>query len=137
MRDQPGALDPGDFCRQALRALDASQGRSRRRKRDQTPDNIGMGIKRELLERAVEECPSPDAFEGWLVEQLIGHPASGGARAMAGEILAEYRLAASDTTFRAWLEAGAPSADAEGGELAPVEFVTKSGRGARSDEGEE
>ncbi len=134
--EDTGALQPGEFCRQALRALDASEGRSKRRKRDQTPDNIGMGIKRELLERAAAENPPADGFEAWLLEQLIALPASGGARAMAGEVLAEYQLAASDTSFRAWLEAGAPSADAESGEPVPVEFVRRPGRGARRHEGD-
>src|SRR5690606_22702639 len=41
---------PADFCRGLLAALDASEGRRRRRKRDTTPDAIGLAIKRELLE---------------------------------------------------------------------------------------
>jgi hypothetical protein len=121
-------LQPGEFCGQLLRALDASEGRSKRRKRDQTPDTIGMGMKRELLERAAEQNPPVGEFEGWLVEQVISHSASGGARAMAGEILAEYRTALADPAFRAWLAAGAPSADGEDAEAVPVEFIGKTRR---------
>jgi len=121
-------LRPGEFCRQLLRALDVSRGRSKRRKRDQTPDTIGMEIKRDILERAADADPAPDAFEGWLLEQIIAHPASGGARAMCGEILAEYQLATVDPSFQAWLAAGAPSADDDGGDAAPVQFVAKTKR---------
>ncbi len=126
-------LEPGDFCRYILQALDVSAARSRRRKRDQTPDGIGMSIKRDLLERGAAENPPPDEFEGWLLEQIIGHPAPGGARAMGAEILAEYQLAAADPTFREWLEAGAPSADGDG-DVAPVELVGKVARNRRGED---
>jgi len=112
---------PGEFCRHLLNALDASEGRSRRRKRDQTPDTIGLGMKRGLLERAAEEDPEPEEFEGWLVMQVLAEPASGGLRAMCGEILDDYRFAAAEPTFQQWLADGAPSADA--GE--PVDFVER------------
>src|SRR5438132_12968000 len=46
---------PAVVCRELLAALDASEGRRRRRKRDTTPDAIGLTIKRDLLERAVEQ----------------------------------------------------------------------------------
>jgi hypothetical protein len=105
------ALQPGDFCRQLSLALDASEGRSKRRKRDQTPDTLGLTIKRSLLQRAVVDDPPVETFERWLMERIQADPAGGGARAMCGEILAEYRLAASDPAFRSWLESGAPSAD--------------------------
>jgi hypothetical protein len=118
---------PGEFCRQALQALDASAGRSKRRKRDQTPDAIGMGIKRALLQRAADRDPAPEAFEGWLMLQIQADPASGATRAMCGEILAEYRLAATVPSFRAWLEAGAPSADTD--DAQPVTPANPGGRG--------
>src|SRR2546422_5226163 len=38
---------PGEICRELLAALDASEGRRRRRKRDTTPDAIGLTIKRD------------------------------------------------------------------------------------------
>ena len=44
----PG-LRPADVCRALLAALDASDGRRRKRKRDQTADAIGLALKRTLL----------------------------------------------------------------------------------------
>ena len=106
-------LRPAAFGRQLLNALDASEGRTRRRKRDQTPDTIGLGIKRRLLSDLADEDPEPEALEAWLIARVLAEPASGGMRAMCGEILHEYHLAAADPTFSRWLEEGAPSADAE------------------------
>ena len=108
-------LTPRAFAQGLLRAMEASEGRTMRRKRDQLPDLIGLGIKRGILARAVEEDPPPDGFEAWLMQHALGAPASGGIRAMCGEILDEYRLAAADPAFYGWLAAGAPSADAEEG----------------------
>ena len=118
-------LTPGEFSRRALLALDASEGRSKRRKRDQTPDRLGMDLKRELLQRAADENPSADEFEGWLLQQVLTAPASGPVRAMCADILNEYRLSCFDPSFEAWLAEGAPSADAlafagEGGEACAV-----------------
>src|SRR5256885_5202642 len=85
---------PGEICRELLAALDASEGRRRRRKRDTTPDAIGLTIKRDLLERAVAADPEPDAFEAWLHEQCLAAGGSeGGVRAMALSIFEEWRLA--------------------------------------------
>src|SRR5205807_2199479 len=73
---------PSQICGELLAALDASEGRRRRRKRDTTPDAIGMTMKRELLERAVAADPDPDRFEQWLYEQcLAAAPSEGGVRA--------------------------------------------------------
>jgi hypothetical protein len=105
---------PADLCRELLAALDAAEGRRRRRKRDTTPDAIGLGIKRALLERATADDPPAEAFEGWLLERCLEGADTlsvGAVRAMALEILAEWRLVAADPAFRAWLERGAPSAD--------------------------
>jgi hypothetical protein len=109
------AFRPAHLCSQLLAALDASEGRRRRRKRNTTPDSIGMAIKRTIMEGAVQDDPEPDGFEGWLVEQSEskGSEASGPARAMALEILADWRLAQTSAEFRNWLEQGAPSDDAE------------------------
>jgi hypothetical protein len=109
---------PAQLCHELLAALAASDGRRRRRKRDTTPDAIGIAIKRELLERAVAEDPAPEAFEAWLVEQCwraggAAHSA-GAVRAMALEVLGEWRLAAASPAFTAWLDRGAPSDDADG-----------------------
>jgi len=109
------ALRPADLCRSLLQALEASEGRRRRRQRDTTPDVLGFAIKRDLLERAIAEDPEPEAFEGWLVErcQASAETVSTGAmRAMARDVFAEWRLAAVSPEFSAWLAGGAPSEDA-------------------------
>jgi hypothetical protein len=105
---------PALVCRALLAALDASDGRRRRRKRDTTPDAIGMSIKRRLLTEAAEADPDPDRFEVWLLERCLTRVQTaslGAARAMAREVLAEWRLAAASADFRDWLAAGAPSED--------------------------
>jgi len=108
-----GPPRPGEICRELLGALDASEGRRRRRKRDTTPDAIGLTIKRELLERAAAADPEPDRFEEWLHEQcLAAGTGDGGVRAMALSIFEEWRLARDATAFGAWLARGAPSDDA-------------------------
>ena len=110
-------LRPSDLCRGLLAALDASEGRRKRRRRDTTADGIGIGIKRSILEAAVRDDPAPDAFEGWLLEQCLAAPADvsvGAMRAMAREVLHEWKLAAASGDFAAWLAAGAPSDDRSG-----------------------
>jgi hypothetical protein len=106
---------PAQVCQRLLAALDASEGRRRRRKRDTTPDGIGMAIKRTLLEETVRDDPDPDAFEGWLLERCVSaaFAPSGPVRAMALDVLAEWRLAQASGEFRSWLEQGARSDDAE------------------------
>jgi hypothetical protein len=103
---------PAEFARGLVAAVDASDGRRRRRKRNTEPDKLGLDIKRALLARAVEADPDPEGFEGWLLAQALGAAASGPVRALCAEILDEYRLARADATFAAWLAAGAPSEDA-------------------------
>jgi len=104
---------PGDICRELLAALDASEGRRKRRKRDTTPDAIGLAVKRDLLERAVAADPEPEAFETWLIQQCAtAGPAEGGVRAMALSIFEEWQLARDAVSFRSWLAQGAPSDDA-------------------------
>ncbi len=106
---------PADFCRGLLAALDASEGRRRRRKRDTTPDAIGLAIKRELLEAAIADDPAPEEFEAWLLGRcLAAGPGSGGVRAMALSIWDEWRLVQVEPSFGAWLARGAPSDDREG-----------------------
>ena len=107
-------LRPAPFCGALLVALDASDGRRRRRKRDTTPDALGMALKRSLLDAAIADDPDPDTFEAWLLDRCLDGtdaPSFGALRAMARDILDEWRLAAASPAFRAWLEAGAPSED--------------------------
>jgi hypothetical protein len=108
-------LRPAEFCRGLLQALDASEGRRRRRQRDTTPDAIGLAIKRELLERAVADDPEPEAFEAWLVERCLAAAetvSTGAVRAMALDVFTEWRLVAVSPAFGDWLARGAPSEDA-------------------------
>ena len=103
---------PSEVCRELLAALEASEGRRQRRKRDTTPDTIGLDMKRELLERAVAADPEPGAFETWLHEQCVAAGAGeGGVRAIALSIFEEWRLAHEAESFRTWLAHGAPSDD--------------------------
>ncbi len=123
MRSEP--TRPAEVCRWLLAALDASEGRRRRRTRNTTPDSIGMAIKRRLLEETVRDDPDSSAFEGWLAERCLSagesgsssdaddsFAASGPVRAMALEVLAEWQLAQGPGAFRTWLSRGAPSDDA-------------------------
>jgi len=105
-------MRPAEICSQLLAALDASEGRRRKRKRNTTPDSIGMAIKRTILEETVREDPEPDGYEEWLLERCLqtGEP-SGPARAMALDVLSDWRLAQSSMAFQNWLEQGAPSDD--------------------------
>ena len=114
--DSPKSLRPSEVCQALLAALDAADGRRRKRKRDQTPDSIGLSIKRSLLERAVQDNPSPEAFEEWLLDypqKCATLESSGAVSAMARAVLEEWRLAHSLEEFRVWLEQGAPSDDAK------------------------
>jgi len=109
------ARRPAEVCRALLAAIDASEGRRKRRHRDTTADALGLAMKRALLERAVDDDPAPDVFEAWLVERVAAAgTASGGLRAMALDIFHEWRLAAAAPAFDAWLAAGAPSQDRDG-----------------------
>jgi hypothetical protein len=105
-------MRPSAVCRELLEALAASEGRRSRRKRDTTPDTIGLGMKRTLLEEAATADPEPEAFEGWLLEQCLAAGGDAGAmRAMALEVLAEWQLAQRLPEFSNWLQRGAPSDD--------------------------
>jgi hypothetical protein len=105
-------LRPAEVCKALLAALEASEGRRRRRKRDQTPDGIGLTFKRELLEQTVRDDPEPEAFEEWLLNYSANHDSAGGIFAMARAVFEEWRLAHSMGEFKSWLEQGAPSDDA-------------------------
>jgi hypothetical protein len=108
------SLRPAAVCQALLGALEAAEGRRRSRKRDQTPDAIGLSIKRSLLARAVHDDPSPEAFEEWLLDYprtCTTTEPPGALAAMARSVLEEWRLAHSSDEFRLWLEQGAPSDD--------------------------
>jgi hypothetical protein len=66
-RPGPPPLRPAVICRGLLAALEASDGRRKRRQRDTTPDALGLAMKRELLERVVKDDPEPERFEAWLL----------------------------------------------------------------------
>ena len=117
VKDASHTFRPADLCSALLAALEASEGRRRKRKRDQTPDAFGLAVKRALLQRAVEDDPQPEAFEEWLLNYPLSCKAelAGPAFAMARAVFDEWRLAHSLGEFRLWLEQGAPSDDATGG----------------------
>lgn len=111
-------IRPAQVCRALLSALEASEGRRRKRKRDQTPDAFGLSVKRDLLQRAVAEDPAPEAFEEWLLQYPLScatRELTGPAFAMARSVFEEWRLAHCLGEFRVWLEHGAPSDDANDG----------------------
>jgi hypothetical protein len=108
------AIRPAEVCQALLAALEGAEGQRRKRKRDQTPDAIGLAVKRALLERAVEDDPEPEAFEKWLLNYPLTSTApefAGSASAMARAVFEEWCLAHSLEEFRVWLDQGAPSAD--------------------------
>lgn len=107
---------PATVCRQLLQATDASEGRRKRRKRNTTPDALGMEVKRELLEAATADDPDPDDFEAWLFARVQASGTLAGAtRAMALQIWDEWQFALVSGGFREWLAAGAPSDDTRPG----------------------
>ena len=107
---------PSDVCRQLLQAMDASEGRRKRRKRDTTPDALGMAIKRDLLEAAVADDPDPDLFADWLFARVLAAGGfTGATRAMARQLQDEWHFALASASFRDWLAAGAPSEDVQPG----------------------
>ncbi len=106
-------LRPAEFCRELLATIDASEGRRRRRKRNTTPDAIGLAMKRTILEDAITANPDPDCFEDWLFERCLeAGSGNGGLRAVALAVFEEWLFASQVDEFRDWLAAGAPSDDA-------------------------
>lgn len=103
---------PASVCSALLAALNASEGRSRSRKRDQTPDSIGLTLRRGLLEQAVRDDPDPDGFEQWLIDHAETSATPGAVHAIARAVLEDWRLAHQMPSFAAWLAHGAPSDDA-------------------------
>ena len=115
-------LRPAYVCEALLAALEAAEGRRRMRKRDQTPDAIGLAVKRALLQRVAADDPSPAQFEAWLlahVDHCDGELDLAASSAMARAIYDEWRLAHAMPDFAAWLAAGSPSDDALAGARSP------------------
>jgi hypothetical protein len=107
---------PAEICRYLLQAMDATEGRRKRRKRNTTPDALGLEIMRELLEAAVAADPESDAFEEWLFAQVQTAGAlTGATRAMALQVRDDWAFALASGGFRDWLAAGAPSDDTRPG----------------------
>jgi hypothetical protein len=107
---------PAEVCAALLAALEASEGRRRSRKRDQTPDAIGLTVKRALLQRAVADDPNPEEFEEWLLHCALpggSSESSGAVAAMARAVFEEWRLVHHMREFKVWLDRGAPSDDAD------------------------
>jgi hypothetical protein len=72
-----------------------------------------MNLKRTLMEETIRQNPEPEMYEGWLLERCLASPeATGSIRAMALELLSDWRLAQTSEVFRSWLAHGAPSDDA-------------------------
>ena len=110
------AMRPALLCQQLLEATDASEGRRKRRKRNTTPDAVGMEVKRDLLAAAVTDDPDPDDFEAWLFARVqASGNVTGAARAMALQIWDEWQFALASGGFRDWLASGAPSEDSQPG----------------------
>ena len=108
-------VSPVELCRGLLGALDASEGRRRRRSRNTAADSIGLEIQRRMLEDAVRDAPAPEQFERWLLERCVAQGVSDGAhRAMALSIWHEWQLASRAGSVSAWLTTGARSDDREG-----------------------
>ena len=109
-------LTPADLCRGLLGALDASEGRRKRRARNTTADSIGLEIQRDLLEAVVRDEPAPDEFEAWLLDRCEAEGVGDGAvRAMALAIWDQWQLAQRAPDVEAWIAAGGRSDDRESG----------------------
>ncbi len=109
-------LTPADLCRGLLGALDASEGRRKRRVRNTNADSIGLSIQRDILEAAVRDDPAPGEFEAWLMDRCVAEGVADGAvRAMALSIWDQWQLAQRSPDIEAWIVAGAQSDDRESG----------------------
>ena len=109
-------LTPADLCRGLLGALDASEGRRKRRVRNTNADSIGLAIQRDMLEAAVRDEPAPDEFEAWLLNRCLEEGVADGAvRAMALSIWDQWQLAQRSPDIEVWIVAGGRSDDREPG----------------------
>jgi len=109
-------MRPAVVCARLLDALRSAEGRRLSRKRDQTPDAIGISAKRSLLEAVVRDDPESEAFEAWLlayVSSLAPGETNSAGGAMAQAVFEEWQLAQRMTAFSRWLHENAPSDDVE------------------------
>jgi len=109
-------LTPAELCRGLLGALDASEGRRKRRVRNTNADSIGLAIQRDILEAVVRDAPAPDEFEAWLMARCEAEGVADGAqRAMALFVWDQWQLALQAPDVQAWILAGGQSDDRESG----------------------
>ena len=109
-------LTPAELCRGLLGALDASEGRRKRRMRNTSADSIGLAIQRDVLEAVVRDEPAPDEFEAWLMDRCEAEGVADGAqRAMALIIWDQWQLALRAPDIQAWILGGGQSDDRESG----------------------
>lgn len=114
-REAAAPLRPSFVCSRLLAALEGAEGRRRARKRDQTPDTVGLDAKRCLLQAVVREDPPASEFVDWLLRYARGvaDPAHRSAvGAMAHAVHEDWQWAHRMPEFSRWLDRGAPSDDA-------------------------
>ena len=98
---------PAAVCELLLTSIDVAEGRRRRRPRNTTPDNIGLNLKLELLQRCIADDPEPDQFEAWLAHVALQPGQAGGPiRAVCSDIFFEWQMTLGDPYYRDWLLAG-------------------------------
>ncbi len=105
---------PAQVCEWLLTSIDVAEGRRKRRARNTTPDNIGLNLKLDLLQKCIAADPDPDGFQAWLLQAALKpDQASGPVRAVCADILFEWQSALQDPFYRDWLLAGAAEEEEE------------------------
>jgi len=103
---------PATICRELLAALEASEGRRRRRKARHDARRDRARHQARAARGRRRDDPPPAAFEAGCSSAVSPPAARPGPRARWPlEVLAEWRLASSLPEFGAWLDRGAPSDD--------------------------
>jgi hypothetical protein len=94
------AIGVAEFC--AL--LRAVARRPPRLSRDLEPDLIGIDLKQQILDALIADPPAPADFEAGLLERADALDlATGAARGVCSDILAEWRMAHTAPAFLPWL----------------------------------
>src|SRR3989442_10032059 len=73
-----------------------------------------MSLKRRLLAEAIEQDPDPEAFDTWLLERCLARAEAvsmGAMRAMARDVLEEWRVSSASARLPRLLRAGPPAPD--------------------------